>query len=187
VAQSPSQDQRFRSVYETHQGAIRDYCFRRLAPADANDATAEVFLVVWRRIDSVPDGDSVLPWLYGIARNTVANAKRSNRRRGRLDARVLSQPLEFDPGPEPQMVQREEARQVVAALGQLKPAEQEILRLKAWEQLSNAEIAEVMDLTVRAVDTRLMRARKKLSRKATVSKTSDVWAVPRPVEEGGER
>lgn len=187
MAQSPSQDQRFRSVYETHQGAIHDYCFRRLSPADANDATAEVFLVAWRRLDSVPAGDSVLPWLYGIARNTVANSKRSNRRRGRLEARASSQPVELEPGPEPQVVQREAARRVLAALKQLRPAEQEILRLKAWEQLSNAEIAEVMGLTVRAVDSRLMRARKKLSRKASASKTSDVWAVPRPVEEGGEQ
>ena len=82
-------------------------------------------------------------------------------------------------------MQREEARRVLAALDTLRPSEQEILRLKAWEQLSNGQIAEVMGLTRRAVDTRLMRARKRLSRKAA-SDTAGGWATPRTVEEGGE-
>ena len=94
-------------------------------------------------------------------------------------------PPEHAPGPEPQVVQREEARRVLAALDTLRPSEQEILRLKAWEQLSNGQIAEVMGLTVRAVDTRLMRARKKLTRKAS-SGTVAGWAAPQTVEEGGE-
>ena len=73
MTQAPSQSDRFRSVYAAHHGAVRDYCFRRLPVADANDASAEVFLVVWRRIDDVPSGDdAALPWLYGIARNVVS-------------------------------------------------------------------------------------------------------------------
>ena len=129
MAQSPSQDERFRRVYTAHHAAIRDYCFRRLSPADANDATAEVFLVLWRRMDDAPPADESLPWLYGIARNTVANVRRSTRRRTRLHAKVASQPEQVEPGPERQVVRREEARRVLAALERLKPVEQELLRL----------------------------------------------------------
>lgn len=187
MAQSPSRDGRFRVIYGAHHGAIRDYCFRRLPPADANDATAEVFLVVWRRIDEVPVGEAALPWLYGIARYTVFNSRRSARRRGQLQARLTAQPVEHESGPEPQVVKRDEARRIIAALERLRPADQEILRLKAWEQLSNAQIASVMGLTVRAVDTKLMRARKKLGSLAASSSSATTWAGPLPVEEGGER
>ena len=186
MAQSPSQDARFRSVYTTHHAAVRNYCFRRLAPADANDAIAGVFLVAWRRIDSVPGGDATLPYLYGIARNTVANALRSNRRKDRLDGKVSALPVEFAQSPESQVVQREEARRILGVLDQLSDTEQELLRLKAWEQLPNAEIAEVMGLSLRAVDSRLSRARRKLERKAATPSPS-TSAVPRPIEGGGER
>ena len=186
MAQSPSQDARFCSVYSTHHAAVRDYCFRRLTPADANDAIAEVFLVAWRKIDSVPGGDAALPYLYGVARNTVANVLRSNRRKGRLDGKVSAQPAEYAQSPENQVVRREEARRILGMLDQLSDTEQELLRLKAWEQLSNAEIAEVMGLTIRAVDSRLTRARHKLERKAATSSTRSL-AVPRPIERGGER
>jgi hypothetical protein len=51
----------------------------------------------WRRIEAIPQG-SELPWLYGVARNVVANQRRSFSRRLRLAVRVVSQPL--DPAPE---------------------------------------------------------------------------------------
>ncbi|HSF85395.1 MAG TPA: sigma-70 family RNA polymerase sigma factor [Acidimicrobiia bacterium] len=184
VAQSPSQHAKFRRVYTTHHAAIRDYCFRRLPPADANDATAEVFVVVWRKIDTVPAGDRVLPYLYGIARNTVANARRSHRRRGRLDGRASAQHVEFVEGPEAQVVQRDEARRILGGLEHLSETEQELLRLKAWEQLSNAQIAEAMGISLRAVDSRLTRARKKLARRANLASP---LALPRSSEKGGER
>ncbi len=185
MTEVPSRDARFRSVYRAHHAAIRDYCFRRLAPADANDATAEVFLVAWRRMDSVPPGNATLPYLYGIARNTVANTVRTTLRRTRLNARVSALPIQPIDGPETQVVQREQARHILAALDQLSPTDQELLRLKAWEQLTSAEIAEVMDLTTRAVETRLSRARKKLAQQAAAPPTNS--AVRRTSQTGGER
>jgi len=183
VAESPRHDERFRRIYGTHFGAVRDYCFRRLAPADANDATAEVFLVVWRRLDSVPAGDATRPYLYGIARNTVANIQRTGNRRSRLRAKVSAMPADLMAGPETHVVQRDEARRVIAALDGLSAKDQELLRLKAWEQLPNDEIAAVMGLSKRAVETRLTRARKKLAQQAGSMKTSHMWA--RQAEEGG--
>lgn len=172
-------------MYRAHHAAIRDYCFRRLSAADANEATADVFLVAWRRLDSVPTGDETLPYLYGVARNTVANAARTGLRRGRLRAKISAQPIQLIDGPETEVVRRDEARRILAALDGLSPIDQELLKLKAWERLTSAEIAEALNLTVRAVDTRLTRARKKLARAATGPRSKS--AVARPAERGGER
>ena len=73
------------------------------------------------------------------------------------------------------------------ALSELRPADQEILRLRTWEELSSAEIADVMDLSVRAVETRLSRARQKLARKVGMSRSAAATSSPSPVEQGGER
>ena len=44
----------FRSVYDQHRTDVLAYFLRRLGPEDAAEATADVFLVVWRRIDQLP-------------------------------------------------------------------------------------------------------------------------------------
>ena len=79
---SPTTNAKFRRIYDEHFEAVTRYCLRRLPVADVNDATAEVFLVAWSKIDRVPDGGESLPWLYGVARNVVRNSVRSARRSG---------------------------------------------------------------------------------------------------------
>ncbi len=54
-------DRRFEHLFSLHKDAVFAYFRRRLAsPDDALDAAAEVFTVVWRRLDGVPDGMSSL-------------------------------------------------------------------------------------------------------------------------------
>ena len=67
----PSQDTQFQQMYLTHRDAIWAYCVRRVHRDDVEDAVAEVFIVAWRKHDKAPDGDEMLPWLYGVARNIV--------------------------------------------------------------------------------------------------------------------
>jgi len=180
------QSAEFRQVYDTYVGSMRAYCFRRLPASDANDAVAEVFVAVWRKIDDMPDEPERKLWLYGVARNAVRNTQRSFRRRTRLNGKVAGLRPELDPGPEAIVVRHHEQQSLLDALAELRPIDQEILRLRTWEELSAAEIGEVMDLTVRAVETRLSRARHKLAR--TVGSSRPAAANrPSPVEQGGER
>lgn len=187
MARYPSQSAQFRQVYDTYVGPMREYCFRRLPASDANDALAEVFVAVWRKIEDIPDDPERKLWIYGVARNVVRNTQRSFRRRARLNGKVAGLRPEQEPGPETVVVRHHEQEVLLAALAELRPIDQEILRLRTWEELSAAEIAEITDLTVRAVETRLSRARHKLARKAGLSRPAGVSNRPSPVEQGGER
>ncbi|MFF1873489.1 RNA polymerase sigma factor [Kitasatospora herbaricolor] len=69
----------FREVYREHYGAVYRYMHRRVGDADAADLAAEVFTVAWRRFDALP-AQAPLPWLYTVARNTVANHRRKEGR-----------------------------------------------------------------------------------------------------------
>jgi len=91
VTQSPSSDAAFRMVFDAHHDAVHRFCMRRLGVDDGNDATAEVFLVAWRRMDAMPEQDEPLPWLYGVARNVVRNHRRTRQRKVRLVSRLSSQ------------------------------------------------------------------------------------------------
>ena len=186
MAHYPSQDGAFREMYDAYFEQIRNYCFRRLPAAEANDAAAEVFLAVWRRLGDMPEEPERRLWLYGVARNVVRNSQRTSRRRVRLNGRVTGLALERVPGPETVVVRHHEHEALLSALAELSPSDQEILRLRTWEELSAAEIGSVLGLTVRAVETRLSRARQKLARKVGSSRPSRRAKRPSPVEQGGE-
>ncbi len=134
---------------------VRRFLARRTDPDTAEDVLAEALLVCWRRIDQVPD--PALPWVYGVARNCLANAQRGDRRQRRLAARISV----VDPPQEAVPEAAEPDERVSAALESLRPEEAELLRLWAWEQLGPSEIAEVLGVTPNAVSIRLHRARGK--------------------------
>ena len=157
MKQSPSQDAEFQRMFTSHRDAVWVYCCRRLPRDDVQDAVAEVFLVAWRRIDQAPEGDESVLWLYGVARNIVRNFHRSAIRRQRLRIKVGAIHQPADPTPEMQVIRRAEDRELLAAVDRLKPLEQELLRLRTWEELSLDEVASVVGLTTRSVESRLAR------------------------------
>lgn len=145
---------RFEDLFEAHHRALLTYAARRCASmADAEDVVADVFLVAWRRLDDVPAGDAARLWLYGVARRTIGNQRRSTTRRANLQAR-LEQTTE-----RPTDAGSPDMEPALEALARLSTADQELLRLVAWEELSHAEIAQVLDISVNAVAIRLHRAR----------------------------
>ena len=137
---------------------LRRFLARRTDPATADDVLAETLLVCWRRLDELPA--EPLPWAYGVARNCLANATRGVRRQGRLAARIatVDPPAATVPGPG----EDDRGPDLAEALGALREEDAELLRLWAWEQLTPAEIAAVLDITPNAASIRLHRAREKL-------------------------
>ena len=85
---STAKDQRFTDVYVAHHADVLGYLLRRSAVDDARDAAAEVFTVVWRRLDEMPADVGTLPWLYGVAARVLANQRRGDRRRRDLRIRL---------------------------------------------------------------------------------------------------
>jgi RNA polymerase sigma-70 factor (ECF subfamily) len=153
----------FRRLYEAHHAAVLGYCRRRTDPGDAQDITAEVFAIAWRRIDDVPPGEQSLIWLYGVAYRVLGHHWRSRRRRMRLRDRLAGLGGTTAPGPETVVVQRASDRELVLAAQRLRPLDQEILRLAGWEDLPHGEIAEILGISVDAVDQRFHRAKKRLA------------------------
>lgn len=151
-----------RRVFDDHFDAISRYCHRRLPVAEANDAAAAVFAVVWRKVDRLPPEDEVLPWLYAVARNEVGTIRRSMRRLGRLRAKLDGQPVRHEPSPETVVVRNTIEEGLLDTLKALRPDDQEIIRLRAYEQLAHPEIAVVLGISVEAAKKRSARAMKRL-------------------------
>ncbi|MCJ7724837.1 MAG: sigma-70 family RNA polymerase sigma factor [Acidimicrobiia bacterium] len=148
-------EERFRAMFAQYHPAIYGYAARRVGRVDANDVAAETFTIAWRRIRRVPNEPATLPWLYGVARNVVANLDRSRRRSERLVAKQAAYA-----GSESAV---ETVPDVVAALDRLQDDDKEILLLAAWEGLSPAEIGKAIGCSSNAAAVRLHRARGRLA------------------------
>lgn len=148
-----SAEERFQALYEAYGARVLAYCRRRAGSVEAEDAVAETFLVVWRRLDQVPEAP--LPWLFVIAGNVLSNQMRSARRQGAVAERLARETRDvasvaFD-------------RPVLEALGSLAKSDQEVLLLVAWDGLSSEEAARVLGCSGVAFRLRLHRARRKLA------------------------
>lgn len=178
----PSADRRarFEAIAAVIVEPLRRFLARRTDAATADDVLADVLLVCWRRIDEVPDvADGALPWAYGVARNCLANAERGARRQTRVAARIaVVDPPALTSAPEPTAA----TEAVGEALAALPARDAELLRLWAWEQLTPAEIAVVLEISPNAASIRLHRAREKL--RDELRKTSAGAGHERSNEEG---
>lgn len=153
VASGIDEGVKFATLFDRHERQVLAYCVRRATSlADAEDTAADVFTIAWRHRNDVPDPGAALPWLFAIARRVLANQRRGNERRARLTLRVSALTDERSPS-------GEASGAAVKALERLKPDDQEILRLVAWEEMGHPEIAQVLGISTNAVAIRLHRAR----------------------------
>jgi RNA polymerase sigma-70 factor (ECF subfamily) len=154
----------FASLYHRHYRAIRDFCRRRVPKDFVDDVVAETFLTAWRRMDDIPRGDQALLWLYGVAYRVIGNHWRSAARRRRLEDRLHVINGGAASGADDAVLAADQRRLVLAAAARLNDKDADVLRLAAWEQLSTADIAEVLGIAPNAVKQRLHRAKQHLGR-----------------------
>ncbi|WP_369393973.1 sigma-70 family RNA polymerase sigma factor [Streptomyces sp. CG1] len=157
-----SNDEIFAAAYREHYWAVSPYVARRLPGRadEVEEVVAEVLTVAWRRRHDLPDAP--LPWLYGVARNCLANAVRGYGRRRRLVDRLSNDEAAHGrhvvAGPDTEAP----GAWVHEALALLSPSGQEVLRLAAWEELDAEQIAVSLGCGRRAAAMRLHRARRRL-------------------------
>ncbi|MGH3732814.1 MAG: RNA polymerase sigma factor [Acidimicrobiales bacterium] len=151
---APDEDRFARLVHE-HSGAVGNYLRRRLyplSPSDLDDLVEETMIVVWRRIDSVP-ADAELPWMLGVARNVLRNARRSKNRRSAFESRLA--PLANDVSAEEHVIADDS---VANALASLPDDDREILLLNAWDGLDTHALGAYLVISTNAAAVRLSRA-----------------------------
>jgi RNA polymerase sigma-70 factor (ECF subfamily) len=171
---------RFTQLYARFHSQIRAYCNRRALPDAVDDAVAETFLAMWRRIDEVPEGDAAIAWLYGVAHRVIGHHLRSVTRRSRLWSRLHTAESRPVLDGDDSGLDNVDSRRVLAALARLNDTDAEVLRLDAWEQLSDVSIAAVLRIEPNAARQRLYRARRNLAREydALIARNAPVSTAP---------
>lgn len=132
--------------------------------AQADDVAQEAFVRVWRHAptwqDSVSRGARFTTWLYKIVSNLVIDEKR---KRVNVAIDDIAEPLdEAAPNGERVLIDSQRAVEVRKALGQLPDRQREAFVLCFYEEYSNRDAAAALDVSVKALESLLVRARRTL-------------------------
>jgi len=156
----------FGVLFDDYARAVHNLAFRLTGNRhEAEEVVSLTFLEAWRLRSGIePDGESLRPWLMGIAVNVVRNFPRASRRQRAAMARL----------PEPDAVpdfadelagRIDDAARLAAAraaFDKLRPAEQDVVALCVWSGLDYVAAAQALGIPVGTVRSRLSRARRKL-------------------------
>lgn len=151
----------FSTLVDRHLDRVVRLAERLMASrADAEDVAQEVFVRVWRHARNWKSGNArYSTWLHRVAVNLCQDRLRK-RREVDLDA-VAEMPTE-EPGAEQLMNRKTVARRVAEALSELPERQRIAITLCHFEGMGNKEAAEVMDVSVEALESLLARGRRTL-------------------------
>jgi len=156
-----------RQAYDRWGGLVHAFCVRSLASrADAEEATAQVFVAAWRgRSGYDPARGSLAGWLLGIARRQVADVRAAAaRERALLEALEQVRPAVAEPTPD-QLVDR---LLVADALGTLRPEQRRAVELAFYDGLTHEQVASTMGLPLGTAKTHIRRGLAALRRRLEV-------------------
>ncbi|MGK5680439.1 RNA polymerase sigma factor [Actinoplanes sp. URMC 104] len=160
--------ERFRRLHaETYPDLLR-FVERRVPHSESEDVVSTVFLTAWRRFDDLPD--DVRPWLFAVARRTMANRTRGLLRRRALDIRLMSLPASA-----PDDTAGAAARiDLERAWRALSPADREVLALIAFDGLTTDQAATVLGCRRTTFAMRLSRSRQRLQAALSAPRPRDL-------------
>ncbi|MDB4966729.1 MAG: polymerase sigma-70 factor, subfamily [Myxococcales bacterium] len=151
----------FRVVYDAHVRSVRRFLGDLLRDDTAADeATQETFVRAHSRLSTLREGDKVLPWLFGIARNVFYEELRARKRHLRsIDDNERDEEPDRSPSPEGMLLGVEADEQLSAALAALGEERRQALVMRIDHGLDYEEIAEVMGWPLSKVKNEIHRAR----------------------------
>ena len=141
----------FTKLVKAHSSLVYRVSLRMLGSDDAEDASQEVWVRVWRNIRGFRGESAFSTWLYRITMNTCLSMRQRESRRQDQEYSgdempYLPEPPGGDADPEAEALSAERREEIEAALGHVRAEHRAALVLRHMEGLSYAEIAEVLQV-----------------------------------------
>ncbi|SFL69551.1 RNA polymerase sigma-70 factor, ECF subfamily [Paenibacillus sp. 1_12] len=161
-------EEAYRLLIERHKGYIYTLVYRMVEHREtAEDLTQDIFIKLYRSLAQFRGDAKFTTWLYRLTTNLVTDYRRAQRRRpyeailDKMKGWLINKQEE----PEAMALQKEERLTVQQLLSELPDKYRLILYLYHYKQLSYQEIAEVTQLPLKTIETRLYRGKSLLKQK----------------------
>jgi RNA polymerase sigma-70 factor (ECF subfamily) len=132
--------------------------------ADAEEAAQDGFVKAWRALGRFREGAPFRPWLLRIVANEASNRRRSAGRRASLALRAAAEEPSGGaaPSPEAALLTSEQRATLLAAVEELPDEQRDVVALRYFLDLSEAEVAETLAIPQGTVKSRTARALERL-------------------------
>jgi RNA polymerase sigma factor (sigma-70 family) len=153
----------FEELVRRHQGlAVRAAYVVTGHRADAEDVAQAAFLKAYLALGRFRAGAAFRPWLLRIVRNEAKNRRRWAARHPELELTEAHDRSGGAPSPEEEAEAMERRRRLLAAVNRLRRGDREILAYRYFLDISEADMAEMMEVAPGTVKSRLARALERL-------------------------
>lgn len=152
-------------VAANRAGALRVATVVLGTASGAEDVVQDAATRAWRAIATVHGDGGFRPWFLHVVANGARNDRRSRGRRAALAVRAAGQRSPDALDPEAAAIGEDDRKAVIAAINQLHRNDRLVIALRHFEQLSEAEIADVLGCPLGTVKSRLSRATTRLRRR----------------------
>lgn len=157
----------FQEIYAEYYPKIVGYVRRFVGGLDAEDATQEVFVKISQALDRFRGESSLATWIYRIATNTALDRvrKTSSHKTIQLSEEVLmpsetdSIPRDNEPRLDTVLIRKDMNQCIRGLVNELPENYRTVLVLSDLEGFTNAEIGDVLGISLETVKIRLHRAR----------------------------
>ena len=130
---------------------------------DAEDLTQEIFVKAWNALKSFDGRAAFSTWLYRIAVNKAINQTRRNKLRSFVGINdELADSGYSDDDAETNLERREQRARIKSSVNRLKSSQRKAFVLFYYQELSLIEVAEILEMSQKATESLIFRARKKL-------------------------
>ena len=161
----------FQLLVERYQGRLfalaRNYT---KSPVEIEDIVQDTFLKAFARLESFQHQSSFYTWIYRIATNTLLDHLK---RRGRSPVQAVEDPEVLPNGasdgnlmrPDARLQEKEIAEITQDVLLELPEIFRQVLILREFEEMAYQDIADLLEISIGTVESRLFRARNKFKQK----------------------
>ena len=149
----------YEELVRRYQGIAHRTAFLIAGAAQADDAAQAAFVKAHRALGRFDRSRPFRPWLLRIVVNEARNLRRAEARRAALELRAAGEPEpEAAPSPEDEAAARERRDALLAAVNRLDEADREVIGMRYFLELGEAETAAALGVAVGTVKSRLSRA-----------------------------
>jgi RNA polymerase sigma factor (sigma-70 family) len=164
----------FESLYEEHKSLVYNLALQYVQNIeDAEEITQDVFISIYESIDSFREQARISTWIYRITINKSLDFLRAKKRKKRFaflvslfnqdGVGIKYDKIEFN-HPGILLEQKEQMKMLFESINQLQEKQKTVIILLKIERKSQAETAEIMDVSVKAVESLYQRAKNNLSK-----------------------
>tara|TARA_R110001592_G_scaffold357763_1_gene661504 strand:+ start:15 stop:548 length:534 start_codon:yes stop_codon:yes gene_type:complete len=174
-------NQSIEEIYKEHNGLVYNLCLNYLQNIeDAEEVTQDVFLTIFKKQEGFKSNSSLKTWVYRITVNQCLDFLKAKKRKKRFGFLIPiydnSESYSYSNFEHPGvLLENQEATEgLLKLINELPENQKTAIILKVIDELSQKEIAEVMGLSIKAVESLLSRAKNNLKEKINQSEGNNI-------------